>query len=163
MMTLWSPFNDLLRDDDFWNFGRLAGPAASPARAVQPAVDVVEEKDAFVLNAELPGVAADDVDVTVDGNVLTLKGERRYRHEQGEDDGYRRIERRYGSFQRSFTLPETVDAEGIDASMSNGVLQIRLPKRQAALPRKISIKSGGLAEKAKKLFSGDKPEEQARA
>jgi len=141
MMTLWSPFNDLLRDDDLWNFGRLAAPPAAPARAVQPAVDVVEEKDAFVLNAELPGVRVDDIDVSVDGNVLTLKGERRYRHEQSEEDGYRRLERRYGSFQRSFTLPRTVDAEGIDARFENGVLHIHMPKQEEAKGRKISIRS----------------------
>jgi HSP20 family protein len=161
MMTLWKPFNDLLRDDDFWSLGRVA--PSGPARAVmQPAVDIVEDKSAFVLHVELPGIQAEEVDISVDGNVLTIKGERKAEHEQTEGEGYRRIERRYGSFQRSFSLPDTVDGSAIEASMQNGILNVRLPKREAAVPRKIEVKAAGSKESGQKLFS-DNSGEQATA
>lgn len=139
MLTLFNPFNDLLRDDDLW--GRWGAPLAQE-RAHAPLVDVVEEKDAFVLTAEMPGFKPEEIDVNVDGNVLTLKGERK-QEEKKEQKGYRRIERRYGSFQRQFTLPETTKMEAIEANLNHGVLTVRVPKREAAVPRKISVRSEG--------------------
>jgi HSP20 family protein len=135
MLSIFNPFDELLRNDDLW--GRAPVPAA---RAYAPAVDVVEEKDAFVLRAEMPGFKLEELDVAVDGNVLTLKGERRYAEDK-EHKGYKRIERRYGSFRRAFTLPETIKADAIDATLDAGVLTVRIPKREEEQPRKVTVRA----------------------
>jgi HSP20 family protein len=109
-------------------------------RAFQVAVDIREEDDAFYVDAEVPGMSAEDVKVDVEKNVLTLSGERKVEKEEIEDT-YRRVERQYGSFTRSFTLPETVDTDNISADLKEGVLALRLPKKEAPTPRKISVKS----------------------
>jgi len=109
-------------------------------QAFQVAVDIREEDDAFYVDAEVPGLAAEDVKVDVEKNVLTLSGERKVEKEESEGT-YRRVERQYGSFTRSFTLPETVDTENISADLKEGVLALRLPKKEAPTPRKISVNS----------------------
>jgi HSP20 family protein len=109
-------------------------------RAFQVAVDIREEDDAFYVDAEVPGMSAEDVKVDVEKNVLTLSGERKVEKEEIEDT-YRRVERQYGSFTRSFTLPETVDTENISADLKDGVLALRLPKKNAPTPRSISVKA----------------------
>lgn len=139
MLSLFNPFDELLKNDEF--FSRMQ----SAERAHVPAVDVIEEKAAFVLKAELPGIQSDDIDINVDGNVLTLKGQRRYEGEKTHN-GYKRIERRFGSFRRSFTLPDSVNADSIDASLDAGILTVRIPKRDAVLPRKVTIRSQGESE-----------------
>jgi HSP20 family protein len=107
-------------------------------QAFQVAVDIREEDDAFYVDAEVPGLAAEDVKVDVEKNVLTLSGERKVEKEESEGT-YRRVERQYGSFTRSFTLPETVDTDNISADLKEGVLALRLPKKEAPTPRKISV------------------------
>jgi HSP20 family protein len=107
-------------------------------QAFQVAVDIREEDDAFYVDAEVPGLAEDDVKVDIEKNVLTLSGERKVEKEETEGT-YRRVERQYGSFTRSFTLPETVDTENISADLKEGVLALRLPKKEAPSPRKISV------------------------
>ena len=107
-------------------------------QAFQVAVDIREEDDAFFVDAEVPGLAAEDVHIDVEKNVLTIRGERKVEKEEIEDT-YRRVERQYGSFTRSFTLPETVDADSISADLNNGVLALRLPKKEAPTPRSISV------------------------
>jgi len=107
-------------------------------QAFQVAVDIREEDDAFYVDAEVPGLAAEDVKVDIEKNVLTLSGERKVEKEETEGT-YRRVERQYGSFTRSFTLPETVDTENISADLKEGVLALRLPKKEAPTPRKISV------------------------
>jgi len=107
-------------------------------RAFQVAVDIREEDDAFYVDAEVPGMSAEDVKVDVEKNVLTLSGERKVEKEEIEDT-YRRVERQYGSFTRSFTLPETVDTDNISADLKEGVLALRLPKKEAPTPRSISV------------------------
>jgi HSP20 family protein len=109
-------------------------------QAFQVAVDIREEDDAFYVDAEVPGLAADDVKVDIEKNVLTLSGERKVEKEE-VDGTYRRVERPYGSFTRSFTLPETVDTENITADLKEGVLALRLPKKDAPTPRSISVKT----------------------
>jgi HSP20 family protein len=109
-------------------------------QAFQVAVDIREEDDAFYVDAEVPGLAAEDVKVDVEKNVLTLSGERKVEKEESEGT-YRRVERQYGSFTRSFTLPETVDTDNISADLKEGVLALRLPKKEAPTPRKISVKA----------------------
>lgn len=108
-----------------------------------PAVDVAETGDEIRVEVELPGLNPEDVEVRVENGVLTVSGEKRSEFEEGkEGSSYHLIERRYGRFERSFTLPRTVNAEKVDARFSNGVLSIGMPKAETAKPRRIAIKSG---------------------
>ena len=107
-----------------------------------PAMDLVETDEHFVLKADLPGLAEDDVNIEVEDNVLTVSGERKAEHETTKE-GYHRVERAFGQFSRSLTLPEGIDAEAVSASFDRGVLEIRIPKPEARKPRKISIGVGG--------------------
>ena len=105
-----------------------------------PAVDIYETKDAICVRAELPGVDKDAVGVEVKDGVLTLRGERKFEKEVKEEN-YHRIERAYGNFHRSFTLPSSVDGEKVTARMHEGVLQVDLPKKEQAKPKQIKISS----------------------
>jgi HSP20 family protein len=108
-------------------------------RAWVPAVDIYETDDhQVVLKAELPEMRREDINVTFENGVLTLKGERKFEQEINKD-AFQRVERRYGSFSRSFTLPNTVDASRINASYKDGVLTIRLPQREEAKPKQIAV------------------------
>lgn len=103
-----------------------------------PPVDIKEEADRFVLHADVPGVRPEDIDITMENGVLTIRGERR--HESTESkEGYKRLERQHGMFIRRFSLPDTVDADGITARGDNGVLEIVLPKTTPAKPRRITV------------------------
>ena len=106
-----------------------------------PAMDLVETEDHFVLKADLPGLAEGDVNIEVEDNVLTVSGERKAEHED-KREGYVRVERSYGSFRRSLTLPEGVDAEAVSASFDKGVLEVRIPKPEERKPRKVAIQVG---------------------
>jgi len=135
MLVRWDPFEEMNRLHDHFFSGR--GLTTQPFKV---AVDIREDEDAFLVEAEVPGLAAEDVKVDVEKNVLTICGERKV--EKEEDEGkYNRIERRFGSFSRSFTLPETVDADSISADLRDGVLALRLPKKEAPSPRNISVKA----------------------
>ena len=103
-----------------------------------PNVDLYETKDAICVRAELPGINRDAVHVEVKEGVLTLRGERKFEKEV-EEESYHRIERSYGTFHRSFTLPSTVDAQKVTARMKDGVLEVDLPKQEQAKPRMIAI------------------------
>jgi HSP20 family protein len=107
-----------------------------------PAMDLVEADDHYVLRADLPGLGEDDVKIEVEGNILTVSGERKAEHEQ-RGEGYHRLERSYGSFTRSLTLPEGVDPETVQASFERGVLEVRIPKPEQKQPRRVSISVGG--------------------
>jgi len=146
MLSRWDPFSELSRiqDEMFRQFSGQEKNGSETAIAFRPAVDIVEGKDAIWLRAELPGIKADDVHIEVEKNVLTLRGERKQEHKV-EKDGCYRFERRYGQFARSFVLPETVDSNGIDADMKDGVLTLRLAKKAAEQPRKISVKASAAA------------------
>jgi len=111
-----------------------------------PNVDIYEDKDRLILEAELPGMTNDDFDVSVENNVITLSGERKF-EKKTEGDNYHRVERSYGSFTRSFTLPQSVTAEGATADFENGVLRVSLPKRAETKARKIEITGGGSTSK----------------
>jgi HSP20 family protein len=118
---------------------------ASPAGAFSPALDVEEDEGAFTLHVELPGVGVDDVDVSLEENVLTITGERRFYARSGEADsteGFRRIERNFGRFHRSVRLPDRVDADGVEARFHDGMLTVTVPKAEDAKPRRIAITSG---------------------
>jgi HSP20 family protein len=147
MLTRWEPFRDLaglqeridrLFDD---SFSRLRGPFSSEALeggSWSPAVDIVESDNEIVLKADLPGLDPKDVEIHVQNGTLTLKGERKFTSDVKEDD-CRRVERVYGSFLRSFSLPQTVDPDKVEADYGNGVLEVRLPKRPEAKPKQIKV------------------------
>jgi HSP20 family protein len=104
-----------------------------------PSVDVFEnEQHELVLKAELPGIKREDIDLKVENNVLTIRGERK-RDAEIKQDGFHRVERTYGAFARSFTLPPTVNAEGVKAEFKDGVLTVVLPAREEAKPRQVQI------------------------
>ena len=134
MLTRWDPFAEMSRLQN--EISRSVGdPRRQP---FAPAVDILETKDAILVKAELPGVKSEDVHVNVENNVLTVSGERRLEHED-EKDGYHRVERWYGSFQRSFALPRSVDSETIEAKLDAGVLTVRIPKKAEVQPRRIAV------------------------
>jgi HSP20 family protein len=112
-----------------------------------PSVDIYEDTNRLILEAELPGMNRDDFDISVENNVITLKGERKF-EKKTEGDNYHRVERSYGTFTRSFTLPQTVTAEGATADFENGVLRVALPKREETKARKIEISGAGSDAKA---------------
>jgi HSP20 family protein len=117
-------------------FGEFYG---SSTRPWMPAVDVYEaENHEYVIKAELPDVKREDINITVEDSVLTLKGERKSEFD-GSNHGTRRIERQYGSFSRSFTLPATIDANKITATYKDGLLTLRIPQREDAKPRQIQV------------------------
>lgn len=118
--------------------GNNSGTAT--AGAWSPALDVEESEDNFTLHVELPGVSPDDVNVSLEENVLTIEGERRFYNESGAD-GFRRIERHFGRFHRSIRLPDRVDAEAVQATARDGVLTILVPKAEEAKPRRIAIQA----------------------
>jgi len=104
-----------------------------------PAVDIEEREDAYSVKVELPGVSKEDVKITLESNTLTIRGDKKQEKEE-KGKNYHRVERSYGSFQRSFALPSTVKAEKIDASYKDGILEITLPKAEEAKPKQIEVK-----------------------
>lgn len=104
-----------------------------------PTVDIKEDSGQFVIAADVPGVDPKDIEVTMENSVLTIKGERKLDTRDEGDNGYRRVERVYGSFYRRFTLPDTADAEAISASGKHGVLEVVIPKRAALQPKRIAV------------------------
>ncbi len=138
-----SPWSELEQMSDRLN--RIFGEAGT-GEAVQrsfwtPAVNVEETKDQLLLTAELPGMSIDDIQIEVENNILSLRGEKREEREQKDDRRYHLWERCYGSFERSFTLPRTVKAEGITAHFKDGILHVEMPKAPEAKSRTISIKA----------------------
>ena len=119
----------------FFN-GREAG-MAGPAEWV-PSVDIINDREHYEVHADVPGVDPQDIDVSLEGSVLTISGHRKTQTTE-ESAGYTRTERSYGSFSRSFTLPDTAAAEDISAKIEHGVLKLHIPKKQQVLPKKIKI------------------------
>jgi len=113
--------------------------AASGLSMWTPAVDIAEQDEEYLVRMELPGVRKEDVRITIENNVLTIRGEKKQESTFSEDS-YRRIERSYGSFQRSFTLPVAVKSDKVDATTQDGVLMIRVPKAEEARPKQIEVK-----------------------
>jgi HSP20 family protein len=112
------------------------------ARPWSPAVDIFENEDALVFKADVPDIDSKDIDLQVENQTLTLKGHRKFQQQQGQKGGYHRIERSYGEFVRTFTVPSTVDTEHVKADYENGVLTISLPKKEAAKPRQVRVSVG---------------------
>jgi HSP20 family protein len=124
-------------------FDKLLNPEAADQSNVvtaqwTPRVDIREEKDAFYIHADIPGVEPKDIDVHMEKGILTIKGERKAEHKE-ESAQFTRIERTHGQFYRRFALPDSADAEGITAKGEHGVLEIRIPKKPEASPRKITV------------------------
>src|SRR4051812_29043191 len=117
------------------------GNATASARRWIPAMDLVETDEHFVLRADLPGMTEQDIDLSLEQDMLTLSGERRAEHEDW-GEGFYRLERASGSFSRSLTLPEGVDGDAISATFDNGVLEVRIPKPTQPKPRRLQIKVG---------------------
>jgi len=103
-----------------------------------PNVDIFENKDQLILEADLPGMKREDINLSIENNIVTLHGERKF-EKKAEGDSYHRVERSYGAFTRSFTLPQTVSAEGAEAEFKNGVLRVSFPKREEIKARKIEV------------------------
>jgi HSP20 family protein len=139
-MVRWDPFRTLQSQiermfEETWPRTQTGDTALS---AWAPNVDIHETPDALVLEADLPGIEGKDLDVRVEDNMLTIRGERKFEAKVSEED-YLRLERAYGTFSRSFSLPHTVDAEKVDAEYKNGVLTVRLPKREEAKPKQVKV------------------------
>ena len=112
------------------------------ARPWSPSVDIFETENELVLKADLPDVKLEDIEVRVENQTLTVRGERKFQKEEAAK-GYHRMERSYGTFERSFTVPTSVDAEKVAADYKNGVLTVKLPKKEAAKPRQVKIEVKG--------------------
>jgi HSP20 family protein len=150
-MTRWDPFQDLrTAQEEMAQLSPMLAHAlglhaqqqgSGEAMAWAPALDISERKDAYLVTVELPGVEADDLEITLEDGLLTIQGERHFAHDSSEQQ-FHRVERRYGAFRRSITLPAQVQAEQIEASFDNGVLQILVPKMEEAKPKRIQVRPG---------------------
>ncbi len=140
----YDPFRDLrsLQDEVnrlfSTNLSRTFDDEGMARGAWNPSVDIYENKDQIVLEAELPGMKREDFDLSIENNVITLRGERRF-EKQDEGDNFHRVERSYGSFARSFTLPQTVQTDQVAAEYRNGVLRVTMPKREEIKARRIEV------------------------
>jgi HSP20 family protein len=133
-MALQNRVNNLFREMN-------EGDSPLTTASFVPAVDVYEDSKKVVLKLEVPGIEEKDLDVRVENNTLTVRGERKFEKEEKEEN-FHQIERRYGSFFRSFTLPTTVDSEHIDAGYVNGILKLELAKKPEAQPKQIKVNVG---------------------
>jgi len=148
LLTRWEPFRELQDRMDrmnrlFRESYRPEGPEeALTSSSFAPPVDIYEDEHNITLKMEVPGIDEKDLDVRIENNTLAVRGERKFEKEEKEEN-FRRVERQYGSFTRSFTLPSSVETENIQASYDKGVLAIRLAKKAEAKPKQIKVKVGG--------------------
>jgi HSP20 family protein len=162
----WEPVRELNTIQNEMNrlfntfFDTPAPTSGTTLRRWVPAMDLLETEDDFVLRADLPGLSESDVNIELEANVLTVSGERKVEHEERKE-GYYRVERASGSFSRSLTLPEGVDAEAVKASFDRGVLEIRIPKPEQRKPRKVSISVGGAQKTIEGTEHGQTPSSEA--
>jgi HSP20 family protein len=146
-ISRWDPFRELNMLQDRMQrlfqdqYGQGENEMLTTASFVPP-VDVYEDEHSLSLRLEVPGIDEKDIDIRIENNTLTVRGERRFEKEEKEEN-FRRVERRYGSFARSFALPATVNTEDVHADYRNGVLNIRLAKRAEAKPKQIKVNVGG--------------------
>lgn len=146
-ITRWDPFRDVLSLQNRMNSlfqdysrGQGEGDTMTTANFVPP-VDVYEDEHKVVLKLEVPGIKQEDLSIQIENNTLSIKGERKFEQEEKEEN-FQRIERRYGSFYRAFTLPTTVDSENIQASYDAGILKVELLKRAETKPKQIKVSVG---------------------
>jgi HSP20 family protein len=142
----WDPFREVVALQNRLNsvFGSLNPETENSLTTASfvPAVDVYEDDKKVVLKLEVPGIEEKDLDVRVENHTLTVKGERKFEKEEKEEN-FHRIERRFGSFYRAFTLPQTVDTESVEAKYEAGVLKLELKKKPEAQPKQIKVNVGG--------------------
>ena len=147
MLTRWDPFREFVTLQDRMNrlFREPYGPEGREeslsTTTFAPPVDVYEDEHNVTLKIEVPGIDEKDIDVRIENNTLTVHGERKFEKEEKEEN-YRRVERQYGSFTRSFTLPNTVDPEQVHANYDKGVLKISMAKKAEAKPKQIKVNVG---------------------
>ena len=142
-LNRWDPFTEIARLQD--EMSRQFLPTERRAPGFVPPVDIHEDKDAIYVLAELPGVKADEVHLHVENNILTLTGERKLEKDE-KHEGYRRVERSYGTFTRSFALPNSVAGDQVQAEMNDGVLTVKIPKKTEVQPKRIEVKPGRAPE-----------------
>ena len=144
-ITRWDPFREVValqnRVNSLFRDFSESGDAALSTAGFVPAVDIYEDVEKVVLKLEIPGVEEKDLDVRVENHTLTVKGERNFEKEEKEEN-FHRIERRFGTFYRAFTLPSTVDTENVGASYNAGVLKLELKKKPEAQPKQIKVNVG---------------------
>ena len=147
VLTRWEPFREFATLQDRINrvfrdsYSGAGQDEALTTSSFAPAVDVYEDEHKVSLKIEVPGIDEKDIDVRVENNTLTVHGERKIEKEEKEEN-YRRVERQYGTFTRTFTLPTTVDTENVSANYDKGVLKITLPKKAEAKPKQIKVNVG---------------------
>jgi HSP20 family protein len=147
VLTRWEPFREFSTLQDRMNrlfretYNDTQDQSLTPS-SFAPAVDVYEDEHNVTLKIEVPGIDEKDIDVRIENNTLTVHGERRIEKEEKEEN-YRRVERQYGSFTRTFNLPSTVDSDKVSAHYDKGVLKISLPKKAEAKPKQIKVNVGG--------------------
>jgi len=144
-ITRWDPFRDVVSLQNrlnslFQDYNRGEGEPVATASFVPP-VDIYEDDQQIVLKLEVPGMKQEDLDIELENNNLTVRGERKFEKEEKEEN-FHRIERRYGSFYRAFTIPNTVNADSVKADYDAGVLRVRLEKRPEAKPKQIKVHVG---------------------
>ena len=163
VIARWDPFREFSTLQDRMNrlFRESYGPEGREesltTTSFAPPVDVYEDEHNVTLKIEVPGIDEKDIDVRIENHVLTVHGERKFEKEEKEEN-YRRVERQYGSFTRTFTLPTTVDAEHVQADYDKGVLKIRLAKKAEAKPKQIKVNVG-----SQKTIEGEKGKGAGRA
>jgi HSP20 family protein len=144
-ITRWDPFRDVIalqnRVNSLFRDFNEGGDSPLAAAGFVPAVDIYENTEKIVLKLEVPGLEEKDFDVRVENHTLTVKGERKFEKEEKEEN-FHRIERRYGSFFRAFTLPSTVDTQNVGATYNAGVLKLELKKKAEAQPKQIKVNVG---------------------
>ena len=151
-MMRWDPFQDLRSAQDEMaqmnptfahalGLHTQQGNGRTATTAWAPALDISERKDAYLVTVELPGLKPEDLDITMEDGLLTIQGERQFAQESSEQQ-FHRVERRYGAFRRAITLPAQVQADQIEASFDNGVLEIVVPKAEEAKPKRIQVRPG---------------------
>jgi HSP20 family protein len=144
--TLQDRINRVFRD----SYSGAGQDDALTTSSFAPAVDVYEDEHQIALKIEVPGIDEKDIDIRVENNTLTVHGERKIDKEEKEEN-YRRVERQYGSFTRSFTLPQTVDTENVSANYDKGVLTVTLPKKAEAKPKQIKVNVGSEKQVGKSI------------
>ena len=164
VLTRWEPFREFATLQDRMNrlfrdsYNEAGRDESLTTSSIAPAVDVYEDEHKVTLKIEVPGIDEKDIDVRIENNTLTVHGERKFEKEEKEEN-FRRVERQYGSFTRSFTLPSSVDPGQVSAHYDNGVLKIKLAKKAEAKPKQIKVIVG--SEKQEKQIEGKGPSKAA--
>ena len=168
MLTRWDPFREFVTIQDRMNrlfrdsFGPEGKDETLTTTAFAPPVDVYEDEHNVTLKIEVPGIDEKDIDVRIENNTLTVHGERKFEKEEKEEN-YRRVERQYGSFTRTFTLPNTVNHDNVQADYDKGVLKIKLEKKAEAKPKQIKVNVSSEKQGSQKTLEGKEPKGVGKA